>query len=34
LTRRALGLVADAPIHAAAKAGLSELANLAAKRSA
>ncbi|MGB9251465.1 MAG: bifunctional (2E,6E)-farnesyl/geranyl diphosphate synthase [Mycobacterium sp.] len=34
LTRRALGLVADAPIHVAAKAGLSELANLAAKRSA
>ena len=34
LTRRALGLVADAPIHAAAKAGLSELANLAANRSA
>jgi hypothetical protein len=27
-------LVADAPIHAAAKAGLSELANLAANRSA
>jgi geranylgeranyl diphosphate synthase type I len=34
LTRRALGLVADAPIHAAAKAGLAELANLAANRSA
>jgi geranylgeranyl diphosphate synthase, type I len=34
LTRRALGLLADAPIHAAAKAGLSELANLAANRSA
>jgi hypothetical protein len=34
LTRQALGLVADAPIHAAAKAGLSELANIAAKRSA
>jgi geranylgeranyl diphosphate synthase type I len=34
LTRRALDLIADAPIHAAAKAGLSELANLAANRSA
>ena len=34
LTRRALDLLADAPIHTAAKAGLSELANLAAKRSA
>ncbi len=34
LTRRALDLIADAPIHAAAKAGLSELANHAANRSA
>jgi len=34
LTRRALDLVADAPIHAAAKAGLADLANLAANRSA
>jgi geranylgeranyl diphosphate synthase, type I len=34
LTRRALDLLADAPIHTAAKAGLSELANLAANRSA
>ncbi|MGH3522111.1 MAG: bifunctional (2E,6E)-farnesyl/geranyl diphosphate synthase [Mycobacterium sp.] len=34
LTRRALATLADAPIHAAAKAGLSELARLAANRSA
>ncbi len=34
LTRRALATLADAPIHAAAKAGLSELAKLAANRSA
>ena len=34
LTRRALALLADAPIHAAAKTGLSELAKLAANRSA
>jgi geranylgeranyl diphosphate synthase, type I len=34
LTRRALDLVADAPIHPAAKAGLAGLANLAANRSA
>jgi geranylgeranyl diphosphate synthase type I len=34
LTRRALALVADAPIHPAAKTGLSELARLAANRSA
>ncbi|MFZ1162498.1 polyprenyl synthetase family protein, partial [Mycobacterium sp.] len=34
LTRRALDLIANAPIHAAAKAGLSELANHAANRSA
>src|SRR6185312_1768829 len=34
LTRRALDSLADAPIHAAAKAGLSELAKLAANRSA
>jgi geranylgeranyl diphosphate synthase, type I len=34
LTRRALATLADAPIHAAAKAGLSELARLAADRSA
>ncbi len=34
LTRRALAALADAPIHAAAKAGLSELAKLAANRSA
>jgi geranylgeranyl diphosphate synthase, type I len=34
LTRRALDLIVDAPIEAAAKAGLSELANLAANRSA
>jgi geranylgeranyl diphosphate synthase, type I len=34
LTRRALDMLADAPIHAAAKAGLAELANLAANRSA
>jgi geranylgeranyl diphosphate synthase type I len=34
LTRRALDTLAAAPIHAAAKAGLSELAKLAATRSA
>lgn len=34
LTRRALATLADAPIHAAAKAGLSELARLVANRSA
>jgi len=34
LTRRALATLADAPIHAAAKTGLSELARLAANRSA
>jgi geranylgeranyl diphosphate synthase type I len=34
LTRRALALLADAPIHPAAKTGLSELARLAANRSA
>jgi geranylgeranyl diphosphate synthase, type I len=34
LTRRALALLADAPIHPAAKTGLSELAGLAANRSA
>jgi geranylgeranyl diphosphate synthase type I len=34
LTRRALGVIADAPIHAAAKVGLSGVANLAANRSA
>jgi geranylgeranyl diphosphate synthase, type I len=34
LTRRALAALADAPIHAAAKAGLSALAKLAANRSA
>jgi geranylgeranyl diphosphate synthase, type I len=34
LTRRALTTLADAPIHAAAKTGLSELARLAANRSA
>ncbi|MGH3540997.1 MAG: bifunctional (2E,6E)-farnesyl/geranyl diphosphate synthase [Mycobacterium sp.] len=34
LTRRALATLADAPINAAAKAGLSELARLAANRSA
>jgi geranylgeranyl diphosphate synthase type I len=34
LTRRALSLLADAPIHPAAKTGLSELARLAANRSA
>jgi geranylgeranyl diphosphate synthase, type I len=34
LTSRALAMLADAPINAAAKAGLSELAGLAAKRSA
>jgi geranylgeranyl diphosphate synthase, type I len=34
LTRRALATLADAPIHAAAKSGLSELARLAANRSA
>jgi geranylgeranyl diphosphate synthase type I len=34
LTRRALDLVADAPIYDAAKAGLSDLATLAANRSA
>ncbi|MBV8861104.1 MAG: polyprenyl synthetase family protein [Mycobacterium sp.] len=34
LMRRALATLADAPIHAAAKAGLSELAKLAANRSA
>jgi geranylgeranyl diphosphate synthase, type I len=34
LTRRALARLTDAPIHAAAKAGLSELAKLAANRSA
>jgi geranylgeranyl diphosphate synthase, type I len=34
LTRRALATLADAPIHAAAKAGLSEMARLAANRSA
>jgi geranylgeranyl diphosphate synthase type I len=34
LTRRALASLADAPIHAPAKAGLSELARLAANRSA
>ncbi len=34
LTRRALDLVADAPIHAAAKVGLADLADLAANRSA
>ncbi|HEY1839256.1 MAG TPA: bifunctional (2E,6E)-farnesyl/geranyl diphosphate synthase [Mycobacterium sp.] len=34
LTRRALELLADGPIHAAAKAGLVELAKLAANRSA
>jgi geranylgeranyl diphosphate synthase, type I len=34
LTRRALARLADAPINAAAKAGLSELARLAANRSA
>jgi geranylgeranyl diphosphate synthase type I len=34
LTRRALSRLADAPIHAAAKTGLSELARLAANRSA
>ena len=34
LTRRALDTLADAPIHAVAKAGLSELAKLAANRSA
>jgi geranylgeranyl diphosphate synthase, type I len=34
LTRRALATLADAPIHASAKAGLSELAKLAANRSA
>jgi geranylgeranyl diphosphate synthase, type I len=33
LTRRALAMLADAPINAAAKAGLSELARLATKRS-
>jgi geranylgeranyl diphosphate synthase, type I len=33
LTRRALAALADAPIHAVAKAGLSELAKLAANRS-
>lgn len=34
LTRRAMATLADAPIHATAKAGLSEMARLAAKRSA
>lgn len=34
LTRRALDVLADAPVHAPAKAGLSELARLAANRSA
>jgi geranylgeranyl diphosphate synthase type I len=34
LTRRALATLADAPINAAAKAGLSELARMAANRSA
>ncbi|MDT5168403.1 MAG: geranylgeranyl diphosphate synthase, type [Mycobacterium sp.] len=34
LTRRALALLADAPIHATAKTGLSELARLAANRTA
>ena len=34
LTRRAVVLLAEAPIHAAAKTGLSELARLAANRSA
>ena len=34
LTRRALELVADAPIYDAAKTGLSDLAALAANRSA
>jgi geranylgeranyl diphosphate synthase, type I len=34
LTRRALATLADAPIHAAAKTGLSELARLVANRSA
>lgn len=34
LTRRALATLDDAPIHAAAKAGLSELARMAANRSA
>ncbi len=34
LTRGALDLVADAPIHAAAKAGLADLAELSANRSA
>jgi geranylgeranyl diphosphate synthase, type I len=34
LTRRALATLADAPIHAAAKTGLSEMARLAANRSA
>jgi geranylgeranyl diphosphate synthase, type I len=34
LTRRALTTLADAPIHAAAKTGLSEMAKLAANRSA
>jgi geranylgeranyl diphosphate synthase, type I len=34
LTHRALGALADAPIHAAAKTGLSEMARLAANRSA
>jgi hypothetical protein len=33
LTRRALDLVADAPIYDAAKTGLSDLATLAANRS-
>jgi geranylgeranyl diphosphate synthase, type I len=34
LTRRALATLSDAPIHAAAKTGLSEIARLAANRSA
>ena len=34
LTRGALDLVAEAPIHAAAKAGLADLAELSANRSA
>jgi len=34
LTRRALGVLASAPINAPAKLGLTELAGLAANRSA